>query len=323
MTSPPLTILVAMLAAALLVLPSGPLQADAAADFEQALTAARHARAKAAAVGGEWRDIGVLLAQAEEAARKGDYAAALDLAEEARRQGEAGYAQATSQSGLGLPAYMRGAPVAAAGAEAAPAQAHNRIAPDLEAVEVVHQGRKLSIRRGHDNTAIIPNAYLQTDRGCPPFCVQPMIAAEGVATLGELEVLDYLARASGGDTSILVVDSRTPDWVMRGTIPGSVNIPWTRLAPDGEAGTFAAAGVPALDQILTERFGARKGADGWDFSAAKTLVLFCNGIWCGQSSANIHTLLALGYPAAKLKWYRGGMQDWVSVGLTTVEPRAH
>jgi hypothetical protein len=29
-------------------------------------------------------------------------------------------------------------------------------------------------------------------------------------------------------------------------------------------------------------------------------------------------LLALGYPAHKLKWYRGGMQSWKSLGLTTV-----
>jgi rhodanese-related sulfurtransferase len=27
----------------------------------------------------------------------------------------------------------------------------------------------------------------------------------------------------------------------------------------------------------------------------------------------------LGYPAERIKWYRGGMQDWVSAGLTTVK----
>jgi rhodanese-related sulfurtransferase len=48
-------------------------------------------------------------------------------------------------------------------------------------------------------------------------------------------------------------------------------------------------------------------------------VLYCNGIWCGQSPTNIRQLLALGYPAHKLKWYRGGMQSWKALGLTTVE----
>ncbi|OQX39275.1 MAG: sulfurtransferase, partial [Candidatus Sedimenticola endophacoides] len=58
----------------------------------------------------------------------------------------------------------------------------------------------------------------------------------------------------------------------------------------------------------------------WDFRNAKTLVLFCNGIWCPQSSVNIKTLANMGYPAYKLKWYRGGMQSWLSVGLSTITP---
>jgi len=30
-------------------------------------------------------------------------------------------------------------------------------------------------------------------------------------------------------------------------------------------------------------------------------------------------LLALGYPAHKIKWYRGGMQDWEILGLNTAK----
>jgi rhodanese-related sulfurtransferase len=200
------------------------------------------------------------------------------------------------------------------------AAAENKIAADLTSVDVMHNGQKVTISRGHDLHATIPEAFQKTDRGCPPFCVQPMRLAPGVETVGEIEVLGYLKRAGEGDTSVLVVDSRTPDWVMRGTIPGSVNIPWTKINTD-TAGTF---GTPAeaatIDQILSEQFGAAKGASGWDFSKARTLVLYCNGIWCPQSSINIQTLVKLGYPADKIKWYRGGMQDWFSVGLTTVKP---
>ena len=58
----------------------------------------------------------------------------------------------------------------------------------------------------------------------------------------------------------------------------------------------------------------------FDFSKAKTLVMFCNGMWCGQSPANIKTLLKYGYPPEKIKWYRGGMQDWEILGLSTVKP---
>jgi len=200
------------------------------------------------------------------------------------------------------------------------AGADNKIAADLTSVDVMHNGQKVTISRGHDLHATIPEAFQKTDRGCPPFCVQPMRLAPGVETVGEIEVLGYLKRAGEGDTSVLIVDSRTPDWVMRGTIPGSVNIPWTKINTD-TAGTFGTPGEAAtIDQILSEQFGAAKGASGWDFSKARTLVLFCNGIWCPQSSINIETLVKLGYPADKIKWYRGGMQDWFSVGLTTVKP---
>lgn len=63
------------------------------------------------------------------------------------------------------------------------------------------------------------------------FCIRPIKLAPGVETIGELEMLDYLAR-SGDDDSILVIDSRIPDRVAKGTIPGSVNIPWTLLKTD-------------------------------------------------------------------------------------------
>jgi rhodanese-related sulfurtransferase len=200
------------------------------------------------------------------------------------------------------------------------AAADNKIAADLTSVDVMHNGQKVTISRGHDLHATIPEAFQKTDRGCPPFCVQPMQLLPGVETVGELEVLGYLKRAGEGDASVLVVDSRTPDWVMRGTIPGSVNIPWTKISMDA-AGTFATPGEAAtIDQVLAEQFGAVKTASGWDFGKAKTLVMFCNGIWCPQSSNDIQTLAKLGYPKDKIKWYRGGMQDWFSVGLTTVKP---
>ncbi|HIL42989.1 MAG TPA: sulfurtransferase, partial [Gammaproteobacteria bacterium] len=53
-------------------------------------------------------------------------------------------------------------------------------------------------------------------------------------------------------------------------------------------------------------------------SGAKTLYLFCNGLWCGQSPQAIKALLTIGYPASKLKYYRGGMNVWHSLGLSTV-----
>ena len=178
----------------------------------------------------------------------------------------------------------------------------------------------MTITRTGDKNATIPAAYAHTARACPPFCIQPMQVLPGVETVGELEVLGYLKRIHDGDRTVLLVDSRTPDWIARGTIPGSVNIPWNKINVDVQ-GTFEVeAEADTLAHILQDQFGAHLVNGQWDFRNAKTLVLFCNGIWCPQSSINIRTLSRLGYPAYKLKWYRGGMQSWVSVGLTTIQP---
>ena len=197
------------------------------------------------------------------------------------------------------------------------------ITEDMMSVEVVHKGKRIEITRTEDKDAVIPDAYLKTGRHCPPFCIQPIRIVTGVETIGELEVLHYLDQAHPNDPSligtppVLVVDSRTPEWMARGTIPGSVNIPWNKISVD-EAGGFPTGDeMAAFTRILINDFGANKHGDIWDFSNAKTLVLFCNGIWCPQSATNIKTLMRLGYPADKLKWYRGGMQDWVTAGLTT------
>jgi len=307
-----------VLATALLAgLPATPVWSADKAEVEKAIAAAEDARKKAASVGGEWRDTGKLIKKAQKLAEEGELDEALKIATKAEHQGTIGHDQALGQKDATMPAYMKSSGEAT---HTAAASDDNKIAPDLESVEVMHNSEKVVVMRGHDNSATLPEEFLKTDRGCPPFCIQPMVVAEGVETVGELEVLAYLKQSAGGDESVLVVDSRTPDWAMRGTIPGSVNIPWNQVGQDSMSGMFGDAGESQLDNILGEQFGAKKGKKAWDFGDAKTLVLFCNGIWCGQSASNIATLLELGYPADKLKWYRGGMQDWVSAGLTTVKP---
>jgi rhodanese-related sulfurtransferase len=200
------------------------------------------------------------------------------------------------------------------------AVAGTKITPAMESVEVMHNGKMVTITRSSDDSAHIPDAYQKTARHCPPFCIQPMQIVPGVETVGELEVLGYLKRISNGDRTVMVVDSRTPDWNQRGTIPGSVHVPWDRINTDVAGAFEVEAEADTMVDILTQQFGARLVDGKWDFRNAKTLVLFCNGIWCPQSSINIKTLSKLGYPAYKLKWYRGGMQSWVSVGLTAVKP---
>ena len=187
------------------------------------------------------------------------------------------------------------------------------ISSSLQSLEVPHQGSTVVIERNPDHSNRIVDDFALTSRPCPPFCVQPMTIAPGVETLGELELLKLLEQRDFGDIDALLIDSRTPDWAAKGMIPSAVNIPWTTLSLS-KSDSFT------ISDILETQFGAIPLDGLWDFSNAKTLLLYCNGPWCGQSPTNIRTLLTLGYPAHKIKWYRGGMQAWESLGLTTVKP---
>ena len=188
------------------------------------------------------------------------------------------------------------------------------ITRSLDKFEGTVNGKPVVIMRNQDQIAMVNPAFAKTSRKCPPFCIQPFKLAPGVETIGEIELIAYVDRMASGDDSIVLIDSRTPDWVAKGTIPGAVNVPWTRLNPAKGADPIS------IGELLTGEFGASELEGLWDFSKAKTLVLFCNGMWCGQSPNNITNLLRFGYPAHKLKWYRGGMQDWEILGLTTVKP---
>jgi rhodanese-related sulfurtransferase len=187
------------------------------------------------------------------------------------------------------------------------------IAADIQSVDVMHGGQKVTIQRNQDTNNNINPAFAKTSRKCPPFCIQPGELALGVKTIGELEMLQYLQKLSAGDKTVMVIDSRTPDWVEKGTIPGAVSIPWDKL-------NIGKSDPITVQEILEKQLGAKPSEGFWDFSGAKTLVMFCNGHWCGQSPTNIKGLLKIGYPAHKLVWYRGGMQEWEALGLTTVKP---
>jgi rhodanese-related sulfurtransferase len=183
----------------------------------------------------------------------------------------------------------------------------------LSSVDVQHNGKTVTIQRQQDTGNRMNPDFTLTSRKCPPFCIQPLVIAHGVETVGEVEVLEYLKRKAEGDDTVLVIDSRGPKWIAKGTIPGSVNIHYKKLslntADEGE-----------MANIIEKQFGADRLSKFWDFSDARTLVFFCNGMWCGQSPRNIRSLLKIGYPPAKIKWYRGGMQAWETMGLTTVKP---
>jgi len=154
----------------------------------------------------------------------------------------------------------------------------------------------VEIMRNQDPNGTIDPKYAKTSRKCPPFCIQPMQVAPGVTTVGEVELLEFAK--NGGK----LIDGRTVEWHVDGTIPGAINMPYTEMAG-------------RLDEI-----GCSKKSDGkWNCANAEKVLLFCNGPWCGQSPMAIKAMLREGYPPEKILYYRGGMQAWHTLGLTVVE----
>jgi rhodanese-related sulfurtransferase len=110
--------------------------------------------------------------------------------------------------------------------------------------------------------------------------IQPLQLPGGVRTVGELEVLEHV-RAGG-----MLIDTRQPEHVAHGTLPGAVAIRHEDIV-DGLA----------------------------ELRPAGPVVLFCNGPQCTATPQAVAALLAAGWEAARLRYYRGGVHDWVTLGL--------
>ena len=173
------------------------------------------------------------------------------------------------------------------------AQTAVEMTKDMPAVTIETDTGPVEINRILDPKHDIIGEGALTSRPCPDFCIQPHSPAEGVTTIGELELIEMLK-----DPDAVVIDSRTPDWFQGGTIPGAINIPYTYV----------------VDELV--QLGCEPDFDGWDCAAAKPAALFCNGVWCGQSPTAIRNMIIAGYPADRIFYYRGGIQVWRLLGLT-------
>jgi rhodanese-related sulfurtransferase len=115
--------------------------------------------------------------------------------------------------------------------------------------------------------------------------IRPMRLAPGVRTVGELDVIEHVARG------LPLVDSRLPHYLEGGTLPGAISI------PHGETAARLDAFDPEVDTIL-----------------------FCNGPQCAATPDAIATLLAAGHPPERILYYRGGLHDWLTLGLPLEAP---
>ena len=173
-------------------------------------------------------------------------------------------------------------------------------------VEVEANGKTYKIQRVQKVDTYLTNTFALTSRPSPPFFIEPFSVSGGVETFGELEVLDFISKKKG-----LFIDARLENWYAKSAIPSAVNIPFKIFLSETSERT----------KVLKDLGGKTTKSGEWNFSNAKTLLLYCNGAWCGQSPTAINALIELGYPESKMKYYRGGMQSWQLLGLTTIVPK--
>lgn len=126
--------------------------------------------------------------------------------------------------------------------------------------------------------------------------LQPLVPVAGVTPVGEIEILQALS-----DREALVVDMRETSDRVKGTIPGSVGIPYTEVA------------------ARMNELGCKKNGTAWQCDMAKKVYAFCNGPVCPQSPMAIKAMTRDGFPANKIYYYRGGMLDWDALGLTVAK----
>ena len=181
------------------------------------------------------------------------------------------------------------------------------ISKGVKSIDMELNDEKFTIMRNQKAGNNISTLYVTTNRGMP----QPMSLGKGVETVGELEFISYMKKAQKDET-IAIVDSRKPGWYEKLRIPGAINIPFTNFETKEDA----------ID-IMEDELNIIVNENGsLDFSKAKTIVAYCNGYWCAQTPGMVKrsqfSLLNMGYPASKIKYYRGGMQAWTSFGFTVV-----
>lgn len=93
------------------------------------------------------------------------------------------------------------------------------------------------------------------------------------------------------DRGLSLIDLRPAEAYGSSTIPGARNIPHDET-------------VERISQL----------------DPAQPTIFFYNGPQCAASPEAIDALLTSKYPPAAIRYYRGGLHDWISLGLPTEPP---
>ena len=171
----------------------------------------------------------------------------------------------------------------------------------------VFNGQRVVIDQSNEEAARFAVNFAGAGDLCGAPCIAPMETAAGVDTLGETELVAFLMDEVAGNTGLLV-DARMPEYRARGFIPGSVSLPHSVLGADN-----------AYHDEILEALGALQVEGIFNFTDARKLLVFDTGPSTNEAGDLIARLLGAGYPAEKIKYYRGGMQVWAVLGFSIQE----
>ena len=183
-------------------------------------------------------------------------------------------------------------------------------APDVMEAAFFFNGTERSFEQRPDVDATQVASHHRPSANCGALCIAPLMADADVQTVGEREVISFVADQVANGSGLLI-DSRNAADRTSGFITASVNVPGKLLLPEN----------PFLNNIM-QAMGARSFEGSLNFADALPLMVFDDGPSTTDAPNLINSLLALGYPAEKISYYRGGMLVWTALGLNTEDAKS-
>lgn len=174
----------------------------------------------------------------------------------------------------------------------------------------IFNGERVKISRENREVARYAERFAAAGDGCGAPCIAPMSIADGIQTLDETQVLEFLV-TQVADNSGLMVDARMPAERAQGFIPGTVNLPFATLDPANE-----------YRKDILRALGAREFDGVFNFTDARELLIYDNGPSTNDAGKLVQHLLNEGYPAELIRYYRGGMQVWAVLGFSIEEGKS-
>jgi hypothetical protein len=183
-------------------------------------------------------------------------------------------------------------------------------APDVMEAAFFFNGTERSFEQRPDVDGAQVASHQRPSANCGALCIAPLMADADVQTVGEREVISFVADQVANGSGLLI-DSRNAADRTSGFITDSVNVPGKLLLPQN----------PFLNDIM-QAMGARSFEGSLNFADTLPLMIFDDGPSTTDAPNLINSLLALGYPAEKISYYRGGMLVWTALGLNTEDAKS-